>query len=56
MLLLTIALTAALIGGVVIGDHVLEIERPRTHLAFLYFAMLALVFATLTVQTGAAVS
>jgi hypothetical protein len=53
MLLLTIVMTAALIGGVVIGDHVLEIERPKTHLAFLYLAMLLLVVATLQVQTAA---
>ena len=53
MLLLTIAMTAMLIGGVVIGDHVLEIERPRTHLAFLYAAMLAILFASITVTSGA---
>lgn len=42
MLLLSIGLTAALIGAVVVGDHVLEIERPRVHMLFLYAAMFAL--------------
>jgi hypothetical protein len=45
MLLLAIALTAAVIGGVVVGDHVLEIERPKMHMVFLYAAMFALVAA-----------
>ena len=45
MLLLAIGLTAAVIGGVVVGDHVLEIERPRVHMAFLYAAMFALLAA-----------
>ena len=54
MLLLTIALTAGIIGAVVVGDHVMEIERPRLHMVFLYAAMLALVFAMVTAQTAGA--
>jgi hypothetical protein len=45
MLLLTIGLTAAVIGAVVVGDHVLEIERPPVHMVFLYVAMFALLAA-----------
>jgi hypothetical protein len=54
MLLLTIGLTAGTISAVVVGDHVLEIERPRIHMVFLYAVMLALVFAVVTAEaTGA---
>lgn len=45
MLLLSIGLTAGLIGAVVVSDHVLEIERPRLHMVFLYAAMFALLAA-----------
>jgi hypothetical protein len=45
MLVLTLAATAATIGGTVVGDHVLEIERPTHHLVFLYLAMFAVLVA-----------
>lgn len=55
MLVLTIGLTAAVIGGIVVGDHVLEIERPRLHMVFLYAAMISLVFAMATATTSGAI-
>ena len=50
MLLLLIGLTASLIGGVVVGDHILEIERPKMHMVFLYAVMSALLFAVVTAE------
>jgi hypothetical protein len=54
MLLLTIGLTAGTISAVVVGDHMLEIERSKVHMVFLYAVMLALVFATVTAQMSGA--
>lgn len=45
MLVLTLALTAGAIGGTVVGDHVLELQRPALHLVFLYLAMVAVLVA-----------
>jgi hypothetical protein len=45
MLLLTLAATAATIGGTVLGDHVLAVERRAPHLVFLYLAMFAVLVA-----------
>jgi hypothetical protein len=45
MLVFTLALTAGTIGGTVVGDHVLEVERPAVHLIFLYAAMVAVLVA-----------
>lgn len=55
MLVLTIGLTAGLIGGIVVTDHVLEIERSPLHMVFLYAAMISLLVAMATATTNGAI-
>jgi uncharacterized membrane protein YsdA (DUF1294 family) len=54
MLLLTIALTAGTVGATVVGDHVLEIERPKFHTVFLYIVMISVLVALVSAEVRGA--